>query len=68
MRAIEELMRVLSVGGRACITVWAMEQTHNNIMNRRDSNGRLRVHEGQDFTQQDMLVPWQNADGQRFLR
>uniref|UniRef100_A0A0M3ILZ5 Methyltransf_11 domain-containing protein n=1 Tax=Ascaris lumbricoides TaxID=6252 RepID=A0A0M3ILZ5_ASCLU len=83
MRAIEELLRVLTIGGRACITVWAMEQTHNNVvseylkmrgkkchvqMNRRDSNGRLRVHEGQDFTQQDMLVPWQNADGQRFLR
>lgn len=32
MRAIEELLRVLTVGGRACITVWAMEQTHNNVV------------------------------------
>lgn len=37
-------------------------------MNRRASNGRLRVHEGKDFTQQDMLVPFQNDDGRRFLR
>ncbi|VDM44163.1 unnamed protein product [Toxocara canis] len=82
-RAIEELMRILRIGGCACVTVWAMEQTHDNVvseylkmrgnkchvqMNRRDSRGRLRVHEGQDFTQQDMLVPWQNANGERFLR
>ncbi|VDK53768.1 unnamed protein product [Anisakis simplex] len=83
IHAIEELMRILRVEGRACVSVWAMEQTHNDVvseylkmrgnkshvqMNRRDSHGRLRVHEGQDFTQQDMLVPWQNADGERFLR
>lgn len=37
-------------------------------MNRRDSHGRLRVHEGREFTQPDMLVPFQNADGDRFLR
>lgn len=37
-------------------------------MNRRDSHGRLRVHEGREFTQPDMLVPFQNADGSRFLR
>ncbi|VDN03561.1 unnamed protein product [Thelazia callipaeda] len=83
IRAIQELIRVLEPGGRACITVWAYEQALSNEpseylkmrrkkrnvqMNRRDSNGRLRVHEGREFTQSDMLVPFQNSDGKRFLR
>lgn len=40
----------------------------NVQMNRREGNGRLRVHEGSDFTQQDMLVPWQDAGGNHHLR
>ncbi|VDK83864.1 unnamed protein product [Litomosoides sigmodontis] len=82
-RAIQEIMRVLKTGGRACITVWAYEQNlcdgpseylkmrqkkRDVQTNRRDSRGRLRVHEGREFTQSDMLVPFQNADGSRFLR
>lgn len=83
LRAVQEIFRVLEPGGQACITVWAYEQQlsdepseylkmrrkkHNVQMNRRESNGRLRVHEGREFTQADMLVPFQNSDGRRFLR
>lgn len=83
IHAIQEIIRVLQPGGQACITVWAYEQKlcdapseylkmrqkkRDVQMNRRDSHGRLRVHEGREFTQPDMLVPFQNADGSRFLR
>ncbi|KAM3724300.1 Alkylated DNA repair protein alkB [Dirofilaria immitis] len=83
LRAIEEIIRVLKPDGQACITAWAYEQKlcdepseylkmrrkkRDVQMNRRDSHGRLRVHEGREFTQPDMLVPFQNADGSRFLR
>uniref|UniRef100_A0A915Q5E1 tRNA (carboxymethyluridine(34)-5-O)-methyltransferase n=1 Tax=Setaria digitata TaxID=48799 RepID=A0A915Q5E1_9BILA len=83
IRAVQELIRILEPGGQACITVWAYEQKLSNEpseylkmrqkkrdvqMNRRDSHGRLRVHEGREFTQQDMFVPFQNVDGSRHLR
>lgn len=83
LRAVEEILRILRKDCRACITVWSMEQKMNDTiseylkmrakkknvqMNRREGNGRLRVHEGSDFTQQDMLVPWQDAGGNHHLR
>uniref|UniRef100_A0A0N5AW43 tRNA (carboxymethyluridine(34)-5-O)-methyltransferase n=1 Tax=Syphacia muris TaxID=451379 RepID=A0A0N5AW43_9BILA len=81
--AIQELLRCLRKGGRICITVWSFEQRRGKFVseylkmrskkrnvqkNRRGTGELLRVHEGKDFTQQDMLVPFQNNSKEHFLR
>ncbi|CAJ0939922.1 unnamed protein product, partial [Mesorhabditis belari] len=70
-----ELLRLLRPGGRACITVWSMDQTgaqyskmrenkDDTEMNEQSKGGeRLRVHDGKCFEQQDLLVPWQVEGG-----
>lgn len=91
LKALKELERVLRIGGKACVTVWALEQTHpkESIKNRiikesvylrsRTRNSplesaeentnlmldKLRVHDGKNFRQQDMLVPWQMSTNEK---
>ncbi|KJH49056.1 methyltransferase domain protein [Dictyocaulus viviparus] len=77
-KAIREILRVLKPGGRACISVWAMDQTNSEYAKMRKNkepsldksqSNRLKVHDGKEFVQQDMLVPWQIPDkGDTYLR
>lgn len=75
-RAVEEIASLLRVGGRACVTVWSLEQGQSEyakMRENREENGaggekrkeeekengtRLLVHDGREFAQQDLLVPW----------
>lgn len=99
LKALKELERVLHIGGKACVTVWALEQTQpgeasqNGVvvesiyLRNRTKNAHLEtveetsnlisnklcVHDGKNFRQQDMLVPWQittsiNENQKQFLR
>uniref|UniRef100_A0A0N4ZKF0 S-adenosyl-L-methionine-dependent tRNA methyltransferase ABH8 n=1 Tax=Parastrongyloides trichosuri TaxID=131310 RepID=A0A0N4ZKF0_PARTI len=79
LEALKQIRKILKVGGRGCITVWAMNQKESQyeIMrsNKEDEeplvdNNMLRVHSGKQFIQQDMLVPWQkDKEGEKqFLR
>ncbi|WKX98542.1 hypothetical protein Q1695_013879 [Nippostrongylus brasiliensis] len=75
---IKEILRVLKVGGRACITVWSMDQSNSEYAKMRENKDistdaaqldRLLIHDGKDFVQQDMLVPWRiDEKGETFLR
>ncbi|KAK6056987.1 hypothetical protein COOONC_05500 [Cooperia oncophora] len=76
--AVLHHMAVLKVGGRACITVWSMDQNNSEYSKMRENKDsitdtqhpdRLLIHDGKDFIQQDMLVPWRIDDtGETFLR
>ncbi|GMT20910.1 hypothetical protein PFISCL1PPCAC_12207, partial [Pristionchus fissidentatus] len=76
-KAIEEIAALLRVGGRACVTVWSLEQGQSEYAKMRENReengeekkkeekekekedgGRLLVHDGRAFVQQDLLVPW----------
>ncbi|CAB3401397.1 unnamed protein product [Caenorhabditis bovis] len=67
-RMIDELLRVTKSGGKICVTVWSMDQSQSQyakmrgnkdeIANENAKNDRLKVHDGKDFEQQDVLVPW----------
>ncbi|VDM83067.1 unnamed protein product [Strongylus vulgaris] len=70
-KMIGEILRVLKPGGRACITVWSMDQSNSQYAKMRDNKDsviedvkgqncseRLKVHDGKEFVQQDLLVPW----------
>lgn len=84
VKALKELERVIRKGGRACVTVWALEQKRtcgeaekvveeSVYLQSRTRNApleigvksmdlnatKLCVHDGRDFCQQDILVPWQ---------
>uniref|UniRef100_A0A158P998 tRNA (carboxymethyluridine(34)-5-O)-methyltransferase n=1 Tax=Angiostrongylus cantonensis TaxID=6313 RepID=A0A158P998_ANGCA len=67
-KAIREILRVLKPGGKACISVWALDQSnseYSKMRRHKDSSldgkqsGRLKIHDGREFIQQDLLVPWQ---------
>ncbi|KAI1729842.1 2OG-Fe(II) oxygenase superfamily domain-containing protein [Ditylenchus destructor] len=80
IKALSEILRVLRAGGKACVTVWSMEQSldeqesaYAKMRSRKTDSGeenedsginmalgRLKVHDGRNFKQQDMLVPWNN--------
>uniref|UniRef100_A0AC34QH53 Alkylated DNA repair protein alkB homolog 8 n=1 Tax=Panagrolaimus sp. JU765 TaxID=591449 RepID=A0AC34QH53_9BILA len=74
--AIIEIARVLAPGGKACVTVWSFDQKvdgkdsmYNQMRSTRiqeqhsgDNSKTLVIHDGTEFTQKDMLVPWQKAD------
>lgn len=73
-RLLRELLRVLRPGGRACITVWAMEQRDSEYGKMREkkekrekqsNSSRLLVHDSREFVQQDLLVPWTDGDATR---
>ncbi|GMS90723.1 hypothetical protein PENTCL1PPCAC_12898, partial [Pristionchus entomophagus] len=75
-KAVGEIASLLRVGGRACVTVWSLEQGQSEYSKMRENrtengekkneeerkeekeNGRLLVHDGREFVQQDLLVPW----------
>ncbi|VDM56986.1 unnamed protein product, partial [Angiostrongylus costaricensis] len=66
--AIREILRVLKPGGKACISVWALDQSnseYSKMRRHKDSSlgekqsRRLKIHDGREFIQQDLLVPWQ---------
>ncbi|GMR43720.1 hypothetical protein PMAYCL1PPCAC_13915, partial [Pristionchus mayeri] len=75
-KAIEEIASLLRVGGRACVTVWSLEQGESEYAKMRENReekekkegkeeeenredkDRLLVHDGREFVQQDLLVPW----------
>ncbi|VDP09075.1 unnamed protein product [Heligmosomoides polygyrus] len=75
---IREILRVLKPGGQACITVWSMDQSDSEYAKMRENKDstarveqydRLLIHDGKEFLQQDMLVPWRIDDkGETFLR
>ncbi|PIO73928.1 methyltransferase domain protein [Teladorsagia circumcincta] len=77
-KLIREILRVLKVGGKACITVWSMDQSNSEYSKMRDNkdsninthhSDRLLIHDGKEFIQQDMLVPWRiDGTGETFLR
>ncbi|KAI1717263.1 2OG-Fe(II) oxygenase superfamily domain-containing protein [Ditylenchus destructor] len=88
-KALSEILRVLRAGGKACVTVWSMEQSldeqesaYAKMRSRKTDSGeenedssinvdvgRLKVHDGRNFKQQDMLVPWNNVNsGEQFFR
>ncbi|KAK5968657.1 Alkylated DNA repair protein alkB 8 [Trichostrongylus colubriformis] len=77
-KLVKEILRVLKMGGKACITVWSMDQSNSEYAKMRenkDSNidahqsERLLIHDGKEFIQQDMLVPWRiDGTGETFLR
>ncbi|KIH66033.1 methyltransferase domain protein [Ancylostoma duodenale] len=78
-KMISEILRVLKAGGRACITVWSMDQSNSEYAKMRDNKDsvieeakkldRLRVHDGKEFVQQDLLVPWRiDGTGETFMR
>ncbi|EPB73320.1 hypothetical protein ANCCEY_07566 [Ancylostoma ceylanicum] len=71
--------KVLKPGGKACITVWSMDQSNSEYAKMRDNKDsvieeakkldRLRVHDGKEFVQQDLLVPWRiDGTGETFMR
>uniref|UniRef100_A0A1I7UHZ6 Alkylated DNA repair protein alkB homolog 8 n=1 Tax=Caenorhabditis tropicalis TaxID=1561998 RepID=A0A1I7UHZ6_9PELO len=81
-RMISEMLRVVKRGSKICLTVWSMDQSQseyskmrenkddivqeNNIV---DTVNRLKVHDGKDFEQQDVLVPWTiDKKSETFLR
>uniref|UniRef100_A0AAF5D0W6 Fe2OG dioxygenase domain-containing protein n=2 Tax=Strongyloides stercoralis TaxID=6248 RepID=A0AAF5D0W6_STRER len=80
--AIRQIGKVLKVGGKGCITVWAMNQqgSRYELMRSKksdeeissskkdDDSDILPVHSGKQFKQQDMLVPWKKKGEQQFLR
>ncbi|CEF63669.1 Alkylated DNA repair protein alkB homolog 8 [Strongyloides ratti] len=80
--AVRQIAKILKVGGRGCITVWAMNQKGSRyeimrsnkideeiIDNKEDeSDDILRIHSGKQFKQQDMLVPWKKDGDNQFLR
>uniref|UniRef100_A0AC35U0V7 S-adenosyl-L-methionine-dependent tRNA methyltransferase ABH8 n=1 Tax=Rhabditophanes sp. KR3021 TaxID=114890 RepID=A0AC35U0V7_9BILA len=80
IQAFQQLANVLKVGGRGCVTVWAMDQKASQYEIMRSNKDEeeetisdcslLRVHNGKQFSQQDMLVPWQKdkTGEQQFLR
>ncbi|KAJ1352106.1 2OG-Fe(II) oxygenase super [Parelaphostrongylus tenuis] len=66
--AIREILRVLKPGGKACISVWSMDQCnseyskmrrHKDSLPKEKQSDRLKIHDGKEFVQQDLLVPWQ---------
>uniref|UniRef100_W6NRE9 tRNA (carboxymethyluridine(34)-5-O)-methyltransferase n=1 Tax=Haemonchus contortus TaxID=6289 RepID=W6NRE9_HAECO len=69
-KLIREILRVLKVGGKACITVWSMDQSNSEYSKMRENKDcsvdvqqdRLLIHDGKNFVQQDMLVPWRIDD------
>ncbi|KAI6207157.1 Alkylated DNA repair protein alkB-like protein 8 [Aphelenchoides besseyi] len=76
VRAFRELNRILKPGGRALVSGWSMEQKGSFYdkmrSNRADDEdveasaqtstpGKLVVHDGTQFIQQDMLVPWDSS-------
>ncbi|CAI4230741.1 unnamed protein product [Auanema sp. JU1783] len=76
---IKEILRVLKPGGRACITVWSMDQSDSEYAKMRNNKDetevlesgteRLKIHDGKNFAQQDVLVPWIiEAQNETFLR
>lgn len=78
-RMIEELLRVVKKGSKICVTVWSMDQSHSEYAKMRGNKdevvgtnaetNRLKVHDGKDFEQQDVLVPWTiDQKGETFLR
>ncbi|EYC04905.1 hypothetical protein Y032_0085g1855 [Ancylostoma ceylanicum] len=78
-KMISEILRVLKPGGKACITVWSMDQSNSEYAKMRDNKDsvieeakkldRLRVHDGKEFVQQDLLVPWRiDGTGETFMR
>lgn len=74
LKAIEEIVRILQVGGRALIYVWAKNQSDSNYLKQNkkpeqivpsdnsvtiDENLELPVHTNRtQFKNQDILVPW----------
>uniref|UniRef100_A0AC35EVJ8 Alkylated DNA repair protein alkB homolog 8 n=1 Tax=Panagrolaimus sp. PS1159 TaxID=55785 RepID=A0AC35EVJ8_9BILA len=81
--AIAEISRVLLSGGKALITVWSIDQKTDGEMSayakmrankeptemKQENNTKLMIHDGTDFTNCDMLVPWQRSrDGAQFFR
>uniref|UniRef100_A0A0N5CB46 Methyltransf_11 domain-containing protein n=1 Tax=Strongyloides papillosus TaxID=174720 RepID=A0A0N5CB46_STREA len=78
--AIKQIAKILKVGGKGCVTVWAMNQkgSRYELMRSKksdeemdvDNDGMLRVHSGKQFKQQDMLVPWKKdkEDEKQYLR
>lgn len=56
LEAVREMGRLLRIGGRALIFVWAFERDRNRSVYRHD----LTVLNGDP---QDVLVPWQRPDG-----
>ncbi|CAI5444618.1 unnamed protein product [Caenorhabditis angaria] len=78
-KMIEEIIRVVKPGGKFCVTVWSMDQSESEyakmrgnkdeIENVKEKEDRLKVHDGKDFEQQDVLVPWIiDQKGETFLR
>uniref|UniRef100_A0A8R1E1A6 Alkylated DNA repair protein alkB homolog 8 n=1 Tax=Caenorhabditis japonica TaxID=281687 RepID=A0A8R1E1A6_CAEJA len=77
-RMIEEMLRVVKVGSLICVTVWSMDQSQSEYAKMRgnkdevkteEKTDRLRVHDGKNFEQQDVLVPWTiSQKGETFLR
>lgn len=81
-RMIEELLRVVKLGSKICVTVWSMDQSQSEYAKmrgnkdevvekatRESEKARLKVHDGKDFEQQDVLVPWTiDQKGETFLR
>ncbi|KAK6742378.1 hypothetical protein RB195_009941 [Necator americanus] len=78
-KMISEILRVLRPGGMACITVWSMDQSDSEYAKMRDKKdsiidevknpSRLKVHDGKEFVQQDLLVPWSiDKTGEVFMR
>ncbi|CAO4370230.1 unnamed protein product [Caenorhabditis nigoni] len=78
-RMIEELLRVVKRGGMICVTVWSMDQSQSEYAKMRSNKDevneeikntdRLKIHDGKDFQQQDVLVPWtMDQKGETFLR
>ncbi|VDN31526.1 unnamed protein product [Cylicostephanus goldi] len=80
-KMISEILRVLKPGGRACITVWSMDQSNSQYAKMRDNKDsvaeevktqsceRLKVHDGKEFVQQDLLVPWRIEESDKtFMR
>lgn len=62
--ALRELARVLRIGGRIIITVWAMERRHRKVLNIDIKNIKIRyLHKIiflpiSQFESQDVLMPW----------
>ncbi|KAI6212197.1 Alkylated DNA repair protein alkB-like protein 8 [Aphelenchoides besseyi] len=74
VRAFRELSRILKPGGRALVSGWSMDQKgsfYDKMRSNRTDDietlaqpstpGKLVVHDGTQFIQQDMLVPWDSS-------